>query len=60
MRTTPNANRSKEGKYAHRDDRMCRCGHSYGEHTAVRIVAARDQPCTVPECYCTYFTAVRR
>ena len=51
------AGRSKEGKYAHRSDRVCKCGHRQGQHAAVRIVTDRDQPCLENDCDCTYFTA---
>lgn len=52
--------RSREGLYAHDLSRMCTCGHSAGEHTAVRITKTRDQPCLVDDCECPFFTAVRR
>lgn len=53
-------NRSREGKYAHRSDRVCECGHRQGQHAAVRIVAMRDQPCLESGCECTYFTSASR
>lgn len=54
--TTTNTNRSTDGRYAHRDDRICKCGHAAGEHTAVRITKTKDQPCLADGCDCLCFT----
>lgn len=56
--------RETNGRYApSRWDRVCRCGHPLGEHTAARFVAERDQPCLHASdsrdelCECTYFVS---
>ena len=46
------------GRFAHSKlDRLCRCGHSLGEHTAA---ATKDcQPCLEESCACVKFKSVR-
>lgn len=46
------------GQYAPSIDRMCRCGHPLGEHTAARNKG--QQPCLADDCECLAFTGVRK
>jgi len=55
-RPSQTVRRSKEGQYAHDLGAMCVCGHTAGEHTAVRFVRTKDQPCLVDDCNCSFFT----
>jgi hypothetical protein len=64
---TATQNRDKaDGRYTFEGgfERLCRCGHELGEHTAVRH--AGEQPCLVSEpdaaepCHCQSFRPARR
>ncbi len=42
------------GRYAYsRFDRVCRCGHTLGQHTAEKV--GSEQPCLVDKCDCECF-----
>ena len=57
--------REANGQYAlAKFDHMCKCGHTLGQHAAVRIAKTKDHPCFAGDdgaepCDCTFFTKVK-
>ena len=64
-----NQRRDTIGQYQADFARVCRCGHTLGEHTAVRDIKAKSQPCLAEGttgviggagCPCEFFIAQRK
>lgn len=55
---TSNQLRDSEGRYNFKFERVCKCGHTCGVHTAERT-ADNGQPCLLEGCACMRFARAR-
>ena len=57
--------REANGQYAlAKLEHPCKCGHTLGDHTAVRVAKTKDHPCLHgtdigDPCECTFFTKAK-